>query len=325
MPSCRITGTNEVIKTYNSAGGDADYSTLQAWEEAYDVNNVVAQQSPILEPYAGVHLDSDALNGATNDLTYFRIIRPISGATHKGIPLSDGSCVEFHSTTANQLLSINEQYASIQDIVGKLNINSATTYNVFNAIENYSSFIGCLAYDSSNAGAGKVNGFRQDGYAHVINCLAHNCDGYGITGGHVTHTWYNNFTENSCAAGGLYVNAGTVVDATNCVFEDGVTNDGTYNPTTCTTDSPTYRDSANDDFHISSADTICNGNGTDLSGAAIRPFNDDIDGKVRTTDWDIGFDQYSPHIKYNGINLRTTAIKINGIDTENIKSINGQG
>lgn len=94
---------------------------------------------------------------------------------------------------------------------------------------------------------------------------------------------------------GFYQAAGTPT-ARNCCASGNTTLDwqGTWSQTTCTAEdaTPTYVDSANDDFHLASNDTVCINNGTDLSGDANYAFDDDIDFQTRTGSWDIGMDEY---------------------------------
>jgi hypothetical protein len=56
----------------------------------------------------------------------------------------------------------------------------------------------------------------------------------------------------------------------------------------------TFVDEANDDFHLASNDVGARNYGTDLSGDSYLPFSNDIDGQTRPGEgiWDIGADEY---------------------------------
>jgi co-chaperonin GroES (HSP10) len=56
----------------------------------------------------------------------------------------------------------------------------------------------------------------------------------------------------------------------------------------------TFADEGNDDFHLGTADTLAQNNGTDLSSDGTLPFSDDIDDHTRALQWDIGADQLEP-------------------------------
>jgi len=343
VASSRKTGTSENVSTYDSAGGK-DYSALTTWEQATDNDLVTATQSEVLECYAGAHADGNLyVTGATISSSYMRIIRPASGEEHKGIPKTDGSCVEFHlSSTAQYIFAIVENYFKVQDIVTKINSSynggESTTFNIWvNA--GYVEVVGCMAIDSDSDNkphVGHYTGDMGNNPAYWINCMVMNITSVTSTGtGFFTWAadtdpdvyWYN-CTAKDCA-NAAFSSSNPQCLAKNCISQDNgsdfVTDGGgAITQTTCTSaDTVTFRNEGSDDLHLANTDTTANGQGTDLSGDAIFAFDDDIDFKVRTTDWDIGFDQYSPHLDANSINLRTTAAKKNGTDTENIKKING--
>lgn len=52
-----------------------------------------------------------------------------------------------------------------------------------------------------------------------------------------------------------------------------------------------FANESGDDFHLDPADTTAVDLGTDLSGDAVNPFLDDIDGDLRSGAWDIGADE----------------------------------
>ncbi len=291
MASSRRTGTNEQITTYDSAGGK-DYSAFSTWETATDTDHVTDTETDVLECYKGHHTDRVVMGGSTNDATYFRIVRVASGEGHSGIPLTDGSIVSFDTGGSKLGMYVNETYSQVQDLVCTYSVNSADTYAaIFLPNKTEIKAIACLVFDCANAGAGDAYGITAQGDPiYIINCLVHNVTNraFRFTGSGRTGYMYN-CTEDSCGTG-ISIASGYTVNGKNIIYPDGKDVSGTFNETTNTTSTPTYVDSANDDFHLDSSDTVAKGNGTDLSGDGSFAFDDDIDGDTMS-DWPIGFDE----------------------------------
>lgn len=334
MASSRRTATNENISTYDSAGGK-DYSNLLLWEADTDIDLVSATQSEVVECYKGAHSNPMSFAGATTNSSYFRILRPASGEGHSGIPKSDGSCVEFHST--GNVFIIFEQYSMVQDVVLKSTSSASGNRHclALNMPNTYA--IGVLAYDSSNSGSGKMLGISSipgaAANAYIINCLAHNIGDYGIWCDNNGVTYLYNTTSVLNGVYGVRVESGSTCNAKNVASSGNSTNDysnaGTLNQTTNTSEgaSPTYVASGSDNFHLADGDTVCRGNGTDLSADGNFAFDDDIDGETRSF-WDIGFDE---NLTPSGVYLITyigtvdidTVSKVSGVDVANITKIGG--
>jgi len=308
--SSRIKATNENVSTYDSAGGK-DYSDLSVWEAFTDIDLVSAAQSEVLECYKGAHDDNITFSGATTNISYFRIIRAASSEGHSGVPLSDGSCVEFHNTGNVELIYLNEEYAIAQDLVGKLTQNTGGQNACFRIAGPSAKSVGCIAYDSTNAGAGNLDGFQlYDHNTIIVNCLAHNVKSrgamYTMGGGNTGYIYSCTFTNNGTT--GVFQWTGTAIGKNILASENAIDFAGTITKTTCNAEgsNPVYRDAANNDFRLSGVDTIGRNNGTDLSGVApeseaVFPFNDDIHdrtmggskpGKNRVGLWGIGFYQF---------------------------------
>ena len=305
MASARKTGTNENISTYGNS--TRDYTSLAAWEAATDYDLVSAAQSEVLECYddAASFDDYVTLQDAVTSSSYFRIIRPASGQGHDGTP---NNGVTFSCTTDADVISIYENYGQCQDIIGKLNIASPTSdrrvFVGYNATQ--VAFVGCIAVDSSDAGYSMMGFYLRPQvsgrYIFAIDCLAHNMQGdtgqgfstasgsgdsdaYGVC--HNCTSTDNDYgfkqylqgliVKNGCASGNASANWNGTISKITCTAEDA---------------NPTYKDAANDDFHLAESDTVCRGNGTDLSSDSNYAFDDDIDGETRSA-WDIGFDEYS--------------------------------
>ncbi len=293
MASARKTGSNEQVTTYDSAGGK-DFTSLNTWEQATDTDHVTDTETDVLECFKGAHADGSVqLAGSTNNASFFRIIRPASGEGHNGIPLSDGTVVEFHSSSNFLLLDIQETFTQIQDLVGKTTDNSTSQLTVFRVFADEAAFIGCMAYDSTNIGTGATKGFDNrpgvgnNGY--IIDCLSHNNDNAGMLARN-GNTFFYNCTVTDNVTNGMQQSGGTAVRK-NCITQGNGTNVlGTFTTTTSSDgESPSFVDSANDDFHLTSGDARAN-SGTDLSGDGAYAFDDDID-KETMSDWPIGFDE----------------------------------
>lgn len=302
MASSRRTGTNENVSTFGDVGHGRDYTDLGTWEADTDYNLVSATTSEVLEGYADAASYNDRMSiaGATTSSSYFRIFRPASGEFHDGTPTTGfklayvgGSC-----------LSIAEDYTQAQDIIGTSTDNSSTDRSTF-YISNtdHNAYVGCMAVDSANSGSGKMYGFytnwSNNTYRYFVNCLAHNIDEYGfywVNALAYGYAYAYNCTATDCQYGFL-ATVSHDVRAKNCCSSDNSIQDwsGSFISVTCTAEgaNPTYLDSASDDFRLDPSDTVCIGNGTDLSADGIYAFDDDIELESRPngSDWDIGFDE----------------------------------
>ena len=298
MASSRRLPTSYNLKTYGADGFDRDYTVLNTWESDTDNNLVTAAKGEVLECYADAASFDDriVMTGATTNSSYFRVIKPATGNKHLGKP---GSGVTFVSTTDLTIFAVTEGYAQIQDIIATVNISSNNTRSAFSmsGANNGSAYIGCIAVNCLNSGTGTVYGFNltpSSGYSiFVVNCLSHNNESYGFYNSG-SNVWLYNCTSTNNLYG-FHRNAGTIY-AKNCCASGNTTLDwsGTFTKTTCTAEdaTPTYVDSGNDDFHLSSSDTVCKDNGTDLSSDGSYAFDDDVDSVTHSGTWDIGFDEY---------------------------------
>ncbi len=286
--------------TYDSAGGK-DYSSLALWEAATDNDLVAAAAGEVLECYRGAHDDPSGLSisGAVTSGDYFRVIRPAPGHGHAGIPVSDGSCVEFHNSDFSQyMFLLGEEHAALHDLVLKGTPTTDNQTYVVRLGATETAVIGCLIHDSSNHGASYINGIiawlaDADSRCHVVNTLITGMDRDGVD------TWIGEVRLLNCtiADNGRYGVAqmfGAGV-AKNCAVTGNAVQDynGTWAITTCTPEgaSPAYTDPAGDNYLLLGSDTICLDRGTDLSADPVYPFDDDILGSTRAAPWDIGFNE----------------------------------
>jgi uncharacterized protein YqgV (UPF0045/DUF77 family) len=305
MTTARKTFVNEIISTYGNA--TRNYTSMTAWEAATDVDLVTAAQSEILECYddAASFNDYCPLLGATTSTSYARCVRPASGQGHDG---TSNNGFNIANTTNAVVFSLYENYSYVCDMVAKSTITATINRSVFQNTSNGGAFVGCIAYDSVlTADTAAMAGFwsSPDGGVSAVNgfidCLAKNISttgtgiGCGFSGDDDGVTNYYNCTAVNNKTYGFQQTSGTV-NAKNCCASGNTTADwnGTITKTTCTAEgaTPTYVNAAGDDFHLAASDTVCRGNGTDLSADATYPFDDDIDKQTRSGTWDIGFDEY---------------------------------
>ena len=306
MASSRITGTNENISTYGVLATPRDYDVLTDWEQFSDYDLVAATTSEVLECYADAasYADTITMANATTNSSYFRIIRPAAGEGHDGTP---NTGIIFTGTSTIFLLQ--EGYASIYDIAATVTANSAANISPFDISSTgdpNKRLVGCIAFDCTNAGAGAGYGFSVGAdTAYVIDCLALRADGYGFySAGAATHYFYN-LTAIDCDIGfrndattttlfknclgysnttADFQNVGTITGSTNNASSDtSAVGTVTYSSQTFT-----FVNAANDDFHLHRNDLGAKFRGTNLSADANFPFNDDIDGDT-ITNWSIGF------------------------------------
>ncbi len=317
MPTSRRLPASYNISTYDSGGG-RDYSSLALWEAATDNDLVAAAKGEVLDCYRGAHEDGHglALSGATTSRDYFRVIRAAPGEGHRGMPVSDGSCVAFHSSTFTQyMLYLGEDYAALHDLVLSADPTADNQTYIIRMGYTGCAVAGCLLYDSVNHGLGSINGIiawlASDGAGFVVNTLVHNMDRDGID------TWTGTLHVTNCTVTGngrygMYGSFGQGVAKNVCV--SGNTADdwyGDWSPVTSTAEgaSPTYQDPAADDFRLSGADTTCRDLATDLSADPLYPFDDDVTGATREPPWDIGFHEvlFVPDIFAGWLSVTMTA------------------
>ena len=295
MASSRRIGANNNESTYDSAGGK-DYSVMQTWESATDLDLVAAAQSESLECYKGAHDDDVIMTGIVGNSVYFRVIRPAAGEGHSAVPEVDGSMVAFVKTSfVAGIITIREDYSQIQDVVLDMNVNNASPSACVlmdNATGDNSAAVGVLVKRSVNSGAGSSHGFRtQTNTYFIINCLANDCDNDALLIATSSTAYIYDFTEFDCARS-IRIVSGCTANTKNCILDDTISVSGTHNQTTNTTGTPTYVDSANDNFLLAPTDTVAIDNGTDLSADGSYAFDDDILKNLRTGSWDIGFNQF---------------------------------
>jgi hypothetical protein len=156
-------------------------------------------------------------------------------------------------------------------------------------------------YEATTGSCGGIM-LRSDTEKHIYNNTLQGCTTIGIYryDGSTSVLVRNNIIKGSTTAtSGL--------TAANCGYNS--TNLSSLGYTAQTGDrvsqTITFLDEANDDFHLHSTDTGAKGYGVTDPSSGL--FSNDIDGVVRTGSWDIGADQYTA---YNG--NRTVTVKSTG-------------
>lgn len=322
MATSRQTATNESVSTYGSSGQGRDYTVFSTWESATDVDNVDAEQSPVLECYADASNYNERvyLSSSTNNATYFRIVRPAPGQFHGGITGRGVTFSSTHSTNHHQLgSSSSDTHSQIQDISLSVTQNSTDTRHCIRLRGENVKLIGVLVFDASNSGTGGTIGVRPQitsGTA-VINCLISNSDDDGYASSGSDHLLYNCTIVNNGNEGV----DGSGVTARNCLANNNSTRDfsqfGIVTTNNASSDRTaagtgarrnqtfTFVDASNGDFHLANSDTGAKGFGANLSSDSSFAFDDDIDFQT-VTNWSIGFDS---HIEVASLS-RATLLKV---------------
>lgn len=302
MPSARRTGTNESISTY---GAGLDYTALNTWEAATDNDNVTGTVSPVLQCAAAQYDDNMFASGGTNNATYRRIVRPNSSSFHTGIR---DTGVRFYNTLNANTLAANENELHIQDIQSRVTCNSGSDRGAITCTTvagGTTYYVGCIATNSQNAGAGANQGFFQQaaGTMVCVDCLGDNNEGHQFR--MTTGTPYD---YNCTAIGGThgFIQTGGTAVAKNCLAHGTSTADfnGTITKTNCASEDATadgtgarasqtftFVNAGANNYHLATTDAGAKGFGADLSADGTYAFDDDIDRQTRAAPWDIGFDE----------------------------------
>jgi len=305
MATSRVTGTNENVSTYGTAGNGRDYTSVSTWEAATDNDLVSATQSEVLECYddaAKVTTTSLNLAGATTNSSYFRIVRAASGEEHDGTP-NNGVYLDIYG--GGDLWRIEEAYGSFQDLILEGEINSSAGRSMFDIKAGNGRYIGLICIDLVNIDGGVLANFEdQNGDNYYINCIVIRSEGDAYDHDTGTSYYYN---CNTIASNKGFDHDGGTMTLKNCLSDNNTGSDFEGSPTSTycassdgtasgtgsrTSQTFTYNASGSDDYHLASNDAGAKGYGTNLSGDGSFPFDDDIDGETRSA-WDIGFDEYS--------------------------------
>ena len=319
MASARRTGTNEVVLTYGAGGGyDYDTDSAETWQDWEDdtTENMTAggtSTSHVLEMAAGSYSDSVLVDGATQDSSYFRICRPVSGDEHDGDPTA--GVIITRDDGAWPTCRIDDFYTSAQDLRIDIACNSAAGgEHVAGNWGDYTSYVGIYVASATNDNAiGVNNGMRLGGgdnnFGGAVDCIV-----TGVVGGagqagrgyYMGANGWNAYAYNCIAEGNTTqaghsgmdsAHGGATLVAKNCISQNNNGQDGidaNFAQTTCHESTGVvvlFTNSAAGDYTLQSGDTTAKGEGTDLSGDGTFAFDDDI-ARVAWTDWSMGVHEF---------------------------------
>jgi len=175
----------------------------------------------------------------------------------------------------------------------------ATGASVTGTLKIFNNIIYDWAGGVYNAGVLLENPF--DASVYIYNNTMQACqEGIYIHGASASVIAKNNIVKGS---GNTSAYIGTFASGTDYNATDGTDDigQGTHNKISQTL---TFIDEANDDFHLANTDRAARDAGTDLSADANLPFSTDIDGESRPLGqgWDIGADEaaYVPEYRMDG-------------------------
>lgn len=323
MASSRINGVNENISTYGAVGFGRDYTALGTWESATDNNLVSSEVSEVLFicKDQAEYDDKVSITGATTSADYRRIIRGAYTEDQTGLP-SAMVLMKITSSSFNaSVFSIAENYLVIQDVSASNQITAGGATGCFyiqtGAYQGIY-FIGCLA-TSTHPTSGI--GFRFGGTAGTngaINCLAYNNadEGFSFVGGDDQVAY--NCTAVGNGGSGFSRSSGTV-HVINCLasgngtdFDTSAFGIGSWSAFNAASDTSTwgsapsgrvsqtftFQDADNDDYHLAQNDAGARGYGGNMTLSTINPYtdegigfeyDDDVD-REQVAVWSIGFD-----------------------------------
>lgn len=315
MATSRRVGTNEQVQTY---GVSRDFSSLGTWESATDTDHVSDAETDVLECYddAASFDDWVRLAGSTNNASFFRIIRPSDAEGHDGTP---NVGVAFRNTAGagDEGMRCDEEFSQFQDLIISNRVSQSGTVRGLRMDADDCKAIGCLVWETQNQGTGSEMGVYMTEPGFAILCLAVECDQYNFRASHAAGTptrWYNCVSIDA-ARHGYSISGSSDVLAINCIadgsgsgedFEAGEDwGSSDFNSSEDTSapggnsrlsQSFSFIDGPNDDYHLEGFDTGAKDFGTSLEADGAFDFDDDID--IEPFDvWDIGFDDPDPDAK----------------------------
>jgi hypothetical protein len=179
-------------------------------------------------------------------------------------------------------------------------ISSGSHYGISlaDADISYAKVYNNIIYDFNISGGGFAYGIFNNGPSSTLiyNNTVQNCN-YGIFINAGTSIAKNNIVKGSGNAN-AYVNvfaSGTDYNATDGTDDIGT---GTHNKISQTF---SFVDESNDDFHLSPTDTAAQNSGIDIRTDSNLSFETDIDGNSRPNGiWDIGADETSGVLRIDG-------------------------
>jgi hypothetical protein len=303
----------QLKKTVKPSGGD--YTSLEACMNANEKDLVAADQ------YFDVEIDGDWSGGAdttnctihnyTTDAMHYINIYTTAAARHAGV-WNDS---KYRKTTGGGGQLINEQainYVSIKGIqfdaqggyaifIGNSGTNITIAYNIIkNASYDsttpgislnyygphfiYNNIIYECGKGISSPGQFAINGIVVFNNT-VADCVTAGIDFQATQYSSPKPLLKNNLVQNSVTN---FPNPTGLDPASNYNASSDTTSTGGANDRTSQTF--TFKDAANKDYHLASTDAGARNYGVSDPGSGL--FSDDIDGETRSGSWDIGADEY---------------------------------
>jgi len=309
------TGSGAVYKGSFTSGEQvkvdaADYVTIT---DAGDSAIAVAE---CYNDWPGGLDDSVTIDGWTTNATNYVKLTVAEGNRHNGIA-GTGFVLDPDSGVDITAVDVKENYTKIEyfEIDGTQTTGYAGALIGVSPSTDYVSIHNCLLYNGPYSGI-KVAGGCD--YTYIWNNIIYGCATSGEAGIYLDTSYssllsylYNN-TVIDCGTGIEVVGTnGTVVAKNNLCQGSGTNFSGIfdsssdYNVSSDTTStggvhdrvsqSTTFIDVANKDYHLSINDETALGFGEDLSSDSNLSFSSDIDLQRRAGRWDIGADHYKIH------------------------------
>ena len=309
-------------KTIKTSGGD--YTTLSAWEageqaditglgpsvaECYSMSDttavVIAGWTTTASDYIRIYTPTSERHDGKWNTSKYRLTSGNSTAIdisedfvridglqlyHDGVSADNRYAVNISGTGAGAVIYVTNCILRGNNNGSWYDSGVNTTSTAVGTIYIYNNMI----YDWGRSGSASHAGICINAPgaasvdAYVYNNTIQNCH-YGISRLDSDIFAVNNLFSASVTAdaAGTFA-AGTDYNATNAA-SIGYTVTGGGNTHDRTSQTFTFVDAANDDFHLQSGDAGAKDFGSDLSGT----FTTDIDGATRSGTWDIGADEFT--------------------------------
>lgn len=320
-----------ITRTIKGSGLGGDYTTLagaESGEQAARTDLVTRDEQLTIECFASAAPDTTRVDvdGFTTDATRYIVITSPTAERHTGkwdttkyrlAPTASGNFALAIYEPYTRLVGIQVynqttdgfSYAAHFDVAGPLyvshcifRVNAAIgsgSQRVLNIRANPAYFWNCVAWGARSPD-GLSRGFNDNlnaGPAYIYNCTAYDCDDGFFEGDNGWDFIVKNCLAANCTRAfpaGWNWPAACDYNATNnalaAVGSGAMNNPPGANRRVSQTFS--FVDAANGDFHLQASDTGALGFGADLSADSNLAFSDDIDGQTRTGTWDIGADEY---------------------------------
>ena len=293
-----------VTKTIKPSGG-GDYTTLAAAYTARARNLVTADEIEDWECYAGNLGALTTGSALTTNATHYLQIRAASSDRHTGVWSTSKAYIQPPS--GERAIRVSAASAAFMRVYGLL-IEGVAGNDAIYGYRAVSGYNECMLLDGCIVrGPGGTGGYYGvNAIAKMVNCVVYGFDGTGGRGAFLSYvsSAYNCSFLN-CATG-VYVATAGQATVINCLANGcsdgyyGTFNSASdYNVSDISSDAPgansvtgsvTFVDATNNDYHLSTSDTVARGAGVNLTSSGIT---DDIDGDARPSSgaWDIGADQ----------------------------------